>query len=72
MASKFNDIDMQDWKNCDINIDTLWLIDRRDKSGKHKNIYHGNFIPQIPNQLIRRYTKTLFWAAELRFTNAIT
>ena len=57
MANKFNDIDMQDWKNCDINIDTLWLIDRRDKSGKHKNIYHGNFIPQIPNQLIRRYTK---------------
>ena len=57
MSGKFNDIDMQDWKNCDINIDTLWLIDRRDKSGKHKNIYHGNFIPQIPNQLIRRYTK---------------
>ena len=57
MSDKFNDIDMQDWKNCDINIDTLWLIDRRDKSGKHKNIYHGNFIPQIPNQLIRRYTK---------------
>lgn len=57
MASKFNDIDMQDWKNCDININSLWLIDRRDKSGKHKNIYHGNFIPQIPNQLIRRYTK---------------
>lgn len=78
MSGKFNDIDMQDWKNCDINIDTLWLIDRRDKSGKHKNIYHGNFIPQIPNQLIRRYTKEneviidLFWAAELRFTNAIT
>lgn len=57
MASKFNDIDIKDWKNCDININSLWLIDKRDKSGKHKNIYHGNFIPQIPNQLIRRYTK---------------
>jgi len=33
------------------------MISQRDKGGKHKNIYHGNFIPQIPNQLIRRYTK---------------
>jgi 16S rRNA G966 N2-methylase RsmD len=40
-----------------INVDSLWLIDERDKSGKHANVYHGNFIPQIPNQLIRRYTK---------------
>ena len=46
-----------DWKQSDINVDSLWLIPERDKNGKHKNIYHGNFIPQIPNQLIRRYTK---------------
>ncbi|MDQ3801132.1 MAG: DNA adenine methylase [Acidobacteriota bacterium] len=54
---KFNDIDLEDWKDSDINTDSLWLINERDKSGKHENIYHGNFIPQIPNQLIRRYTK---------------
>ena len=54
---KYNDIDLQNWKECDINTDSLWLINERDKSGKHKNIYHGNFIPQIPNQLLRRYTK---------------
>ena len=54
---KYNDIDLQNWKECDINTDSLWLIKERDKSGKHKNIYHGNFIPQIPNQLLRRYTK---------------
>jgi len=54
---KFNDLDLKDWKNCDINTDSLWLINERDKSGKHKNIYHGNFIPQIPYQLIKRYTK---------------
>ena len=54
---KFNDLDIKKWKEIDINIDSLWLISQRDKSGKHKNIYHGNFIPQIPNQLIRRYTK---------------
>ena len=40
-----------------INVDSLWLINERDKSGNHSNIYHGNFIPQIPNQIIRRYTK---------------
>jgi len=54
---KYNEIDMKNWKECDINTDSLWIIKERDKSGKHKNIYHGNFIPQIPNQLIKRYTK---------------
>ncbi len=54
---KNNEIDLNSWKECDINTDSLWLIKERDKSGKHKNVYHGNFIPQIPNQLIRRYTK---------------
>ncbi len=54
---KYNDLEIEDWKDCNINTDSLWLISERDKSGKHTNIYHGNFIPQIPNQLIRRYTK---------------
>ena len=54
---KFNNIDMNNWKDSDINTDSLWIIQERDKSGKHKNIYHGNFIPQIPNQLLKRYTK---------------
>jgi len=54
---KFNDLDFSKWKETDINVDSLWIIDERDKSGKHKNIYHGNFIPQIPYQLIKRYTK---------------
>ncbi len=54
---KFNDLDIKNWTELDINVDSLWLISERDKTGKHANIYHGNFIPQIPNQLIRRYTK---------------
>ncbi|MDD3854860.1 MAG: hypothetical protein A3J96_06140 [Sulfurimonas sp. RIFOXYC2_FULL_36_7] len=54
---KFNDLDMKSWKDSDINTDSLWVINERDKSGKHKNVYHGNFIPQIPNQLLKRYTK---------------
>lgn len=54
---KFNEINMKNWKDSDINTDSLWVINERDKSGKHKNVYHGNFIPQIPNQLLKRYTK---------------
>lgn len=48
--------DETDWKNSDINVDSLWLIQKRDSSGKHENNYHGNFVPQIPYQLIKRYT----------------
>jgi len=54
---KYNDFNMKEWKSIDINTDSLWIIKQRDKTGKHKNLYHGNFIPQIPNELIRRYTK---------------
>ena len=54
---KHNDLDLKQWKELDINVDSLWLINERDKSGKHSNMYHGNFIPQIPYQLVKRYTK---------------
>ncbi|MDD3119816.1 MAG: DNA methyltransferase [Candidatus Gracilibacteria bacterium] len=57
---KFNDLDLtgENWKKYEnILTDSLWIINERDKSGKHSNFYHGNFIPQIPNQLIQRYTK---------------
>lgn len=54
---KFNDLNLEDWRESDVNVDSLWLIGERAKSGKHKNIYHGNFIPQIPYQLLTRYTK---------------
>lgn len=55
---KFNDFDMSHWKEMsDINTDSLWIIDKRDNTGKHSNFYHGNFVPQIPRQLIKRYTK---------------
>ncbi len=54
---KYNDLDIDKWKETDINTDTLWIINDRDKTGKHSNKYHGNFIPQIPYQLIKRYTK---------------
>ena len=53
-----NDIDLNRWKEYeDIYFDSLWIIHERDKSGAHSNVYHGNFVPQIPNQLIRRFTR---------------
>lgn len=55
---QINDIDLKNWKEYDdILTDSLWLLGNRDKSGAHNNVYHGNFIPQIPNQLMRRFTK---------------
>jgi len=39
-----------------INVDSLWIIGPRAKGAKRFNAYHGNFVPQIPNNLIRRYT----------------
>lgn len=60
--AKYNDIDMKKWKEYDdIYTDTLWMIDKRDNSGAHSGAYHGNFVPQIPNQLFRRYTKKGDW-----------
>ena len=43
--------------DTDINVDSLWLIGPRAKGGKRENNYHGNFVPQIPEQMLRRYTK---------------
>lgn len=57
---KFNDFDLSNWnwKNyTDIWTDSLWIIDKRDTTWKHSNFYHGNFVPQIPRQFIKRYTK---------------
>lgn len=53
----FNDINLDIWKESEVWTDSLWIIPERDKSGKHDGFYHGNFIPQIPHQLILRYTK---------------
>lgn len=53
-----NDINLNRWKEYDeVFTDSLWNIDRRDGSGTHLAWYWGNFIPQIPHQLMLRYTK---------------
>ena len=63
--SKYNDLDMKNWKEySDIYTDSLWIINRRDNSGAHKSKYHGNFVPQIPHQLLSRYTKKGDWVLD--------
>lgn len=63
--NKINDLNLNRWKEYeDIITDSLWLLDRRDKSGAHNAGYWGNFIPQIPNQLLRRYTKKGDWVLD--------
>lgn len=55
---RINDLNLKDWQEYkDILTDSLWVIDARDKSGAHTGEYHGNFIPQIPHQLMRRFTR---------------
>jgi len=64
-TGKINDLNLNRWKEYDDLItDSLWIIDKRDKSGAHKAEYWGNFIPQIPNQFLRRYTKKGEWVLD--------
>ncbi|ABS51899.1 Uncharacterised protein [Campylobacter hominis] len=41
MFMKFNDLDMNNWKNLGINVDSLQVYESRGRGEKHKNIYHG-------------------------------
>jgi len=64
-TSKINDINLNRWKEyADIITDSLWVLDKRDTSGAHLGWYWGNFIPQIPHQLMMRYTKKGEWVID--------
>jgi hypothetical protein len=64
-TNKINDINLNQWKKYDdIITDSLWILDKRDNSGAHNAGYWGNFIPQIPNQFLRRYTKQNEWVLD--------
>ena len=57
-TTKYSDINLNEWKNYDhIKTDTLWEFPTRLKEGGHSNEYHGNYIPQIAQQLYERFTK---------------
>jgi hypothetical protein len=60
-----NDLNLNRWKAYDdILTDSLWIVERRDSSGAHSAEYWGNFIPQIPYQLMRRYTRAGEWVLD--------
>lgn len=57
-TTAYSDINLKDWKSYpDVKTDTFWQFPSRLKSGGHSNEYHGNYIPQIAQQLYQRYTK---------------
>ena len=57
-TTAYNDINLKEWKNYpEIKTDTFWQFPTRLKTGGHSNEYHGNYIPQIAQQLLQRYTK---------------
>ncbi|MFZ4626687.1 MAG: DNA methyltransferase [Blastocatellia bacterium] len=58
-SSPINDLDLRQWREYpEILTDSLWTFPERDRSGAHLANYHGNFIPQIPHQALRRYSKS--------------
>ncbi|MCE5321944.1 site-specific DNA-methyltransferase [bacterium] len=55
---EYSDIDLSRWKEYeDILTDSWWDMKSRDRTNGHSFDYHGNFIPQIPNQVFRRYSR---------------
>ena len=64
-TSAVNDINLHRWKEyTDIITDSLWVLPKRDTTGAHLGWYWGNFIPQIPHQLMLRYTKKGDWVVD--------
>jgi len=64
-TSKVNDINLLRWKEYkEIITDSLWILDKRDTSGAHLGWYWGNFIPQIPHQMMLRYAKKGEWVLD--------
>jgi len=64
-TNNLNDLDLNRWKeHSDIITDSLWILQKRDSSGVHSADYWGNFIPQIPQQMMKRYTKAGEWVLD--------
>jgi DNA modification methylase len=56
--TEFSDIDLSQWKQYkDVILESLWLLGPRDKTEPHAGDYWGNFVPQIPYQVLTRFTK---------------
>ena len=57
-TTAYSDINLKRWREYEhVKTDTLWEFPSRLKEGGHTNEYHGNYIPQIAQQIYERYTK---------------
>lgn len=57
-TTKYSDINLKRWKDyAHILTGTLWQFPSRLREHGHSNEYHGNYIPQIAQQMYERYTK---------------
>jgi DNA modification methylase len=57
-TTKYSDINLKNWKDYGhILTGTLWQFPSRLREHGHSNEYHGNYIPQIAQQMYERYTK---------------
>ena len=57
-TTAYSDINLKQWRNYShVKTDTLWEFPHRLKEGGHSNEYHGNYIPQVAQQLYERFTK---------------
>src|SRR5947209_5175376 len=60
-----NDLDPKNWRDYpDLFTDTWWHIDSRDNSGQHDGSYWGNWVPQVPSQLMKRFSKRGDWVLD--------
>ncbi len=57
-TTSYSDINLKKWKDYGhIKTDTLWEFPQRLRENGHSNEYHGNYIPQLAQQLYERFTK---------------
>lgn len=57
-TTAYSDINLKQWRDYShVKTDTLWEFPTRLKDGGHSNEYHGNYIPQIAQQLYERFTQ---------------
>ncbi len=57
-TTSYSDIDLNSWKDySQIETGTWWEFASRAKGNGHSFDYHGNYIPQLAEQLFTRFTK---------------
>ncbi len=57
-TTAYSDINLKAWREYGhIKTGTLWEFPSRDRQHGHSNEYHGNYIPQIAQQIYERFTK---------------